>query len=250
MKRTSLVVAGFSAMVALGLIGYGCTSGDTVNNGTGGKGAGGSTTTTGSGGSTTTTGSGGSTTTTGAGGSTTTTGAGGSTTTGAGGSTTTGAGGSTTTGAGGSSGGLVSCPSPAPGDKTMCDLTAAATVTPCTKNCGIKNSLAQKPCACIASTVMPPTAWDCSNQGPCVYPAGFDGTCYKLTPAPPACPTPLPVSGTTACTNTTGATCGPLCGSATVGSYTTGTSTTAKLGYCACINGIWQCASAMEWPPQ
>ena len=253
MKRTSLVVAGFSAMVALGLIGYGCTSGDTVNNGTGGKGAGGSTTgaggstTTGSGGSTTT-GAGGSTTT-GAGGSTTT-GAGGSTTTGAGGSTTTGAGGSTTTGAGGSSGGLVTCPSPAPGDKTMCDLTAATTVTPCTKNCGIKNSLAQKPCACIASTVMPPTAWDCSNQGPCMYPSTFDKTCYSLATAPPACPTPL-VTGLTTCTNTAGATCGPLCGSATVASYSTGTlaaPSTPKPGYCACTNGLWQCASVAEWP--
>ena len=116
--RNSLVVAGFSAVLALGLLEYGCTSGDTVS-GTGGhtgSGTGGATSTTGTGGSTTTTGTGGSTTTTGTGGSTTTTGTGGST-------TTTGTGGSTTaTGVGGSSGGLVGCASPPPGDKMACVL--------------------------------------------------------------------------------------------------------------------------------
>ena len=248
MKRTSLVVAGFSAVLALGLIGYGCTSGDNVS-GTGGS--------TGSGG--TTSGQGGSTTTSSGGATGSSGGATGSSggATGSSGGATGSQGGATgsqggATGAAGSAGGLPLCPSPAPGDKTACDLTLSTTVTPCTKNCGVKASGAQKPCACITSTVVAgsPTSWDCSNQGACVYPTGFDGTCYKLTPAPAACPTPLPVSGTTACTNTAGATCGPLCGSATVGSYTTGTSTTAKIGYCACINSLWQCASVAEWPAQ
>ncbi len=244
--RNSLVVAGFSAVLALGLLEYGCTSGDTVS-GTGGHtGSGtGGTTVAGQGGSTTTTGTGGSTTTTGTGGSTTTTGTGGST-------TTTGTGGSTTTGVGGSSGGLVTCPSPPPGDKTLCD---PATVTsPCTKNCGlnamgIQQPRAQKPCACLASVAPLPTpnAWDCSNSGPCVYPATFVKTCFALTPVPPACPAAT-ISGTTTCTNTAGATCGPLCGSATVPSYATSATATPKAGYCACINGIYQCASTAEWP--
>jgi hypothetical protein len=126
-------------------------------------------------------------------------------------------------------------------------------VTPCTKNCGIKNSMAQKPCACITSTVVAgsPTSWDCSNQGPCAYPSTFDKTCYSLTPAPPACPTPAPVTGLTTCTNTAGATCGPLCGSATVPSYSTGTlaaPSAPKAGYCACTYGLWLCASVAEWP--
>jgi hypothetical protein len=246
MKRTSLVVAGFSAIVAFGLIGYGCTSGDTVNDGTGGKGTGGSTS--GTGGSTTTTGTGGMTTT-GTGGMTST-GTGGSTTTGTGGMTSTGTGGMTTTGVGGSSGGIPVCASPAPADKSMC--TPGTDISPCTKNCGVKAEAtqprAQKPCVCNASTTTPPGAWDCTNAGPCVYPTTFNKTCFALTSAPPACPTPLPVSNVTTCTNTAGATCGPLCGSATAGSYTTGTSTTAKVGYCACINGIWQCASVNEWP--
>jgi hypothetical protein len=95
--------------------------------------------------------------------------------------------------------------------------------------------------------VTPPTAWDCSNSGPCAYPATFDKTCFALTPAPPACPTTLITTGVTTCTNTAGATCGPLCGAATGNSYQD-SSASPKVGYCACINGLWQCASATEWP--
>jgi hypothetical protein len=248
MKRTSLVVAGFSAIVALGLIGYGCTSGDTVNDGTGGKGSGGQT---GSGtGGSTTSGTGGSSsgtggmTTSGTGGSTT--GTGGSTT-GTGGSTT-GTGGMTTTGTGGATGGLLMCASTLK-DKAACTSTDVS----CTKNCGVNAGASQpratKPCACIASTVTPPMAWDCTNAGPCTYPATFDKTCFSLTPAPAACPTTLITTNVTTCTNTAGATCGPICGSAvtTVNSYQD-SSMNPKVGYCACINGVWQCASTKEWP--
>jgi len=223
MKRTSLMVAGFSAMVALGLIGYGCTSGDTVKDGTGGKGTGGSTTTTGTGGSTTTTGTGG--------------------------STTTGTGGSTTTGTGGATGGIPTCV-PAPADKSTCDPAMVTTpiVSPCTKNCGIKAEAtqprAQKPCTCLS----PGLTWDCTNAGACVYPPTFNKTCFALTPAPPACSTaPMPTSGMTACVNTAGATCGPLCGSASAMSYLD-SGGKMHAGYCACINAVWQCASVAEWP--
>ena len=242
MMRNSLVAAGFGAMVALGLIGYGCTSSDTVS------GTGGSTGAHGTGGSTGA-GTGGSTTTVGTGGSTGA-GTGGSTTTvGTGGSTGGGTGGSTGGGVGGSAGGLPTCVSPPPKDKAAC---LSTDVSPCTKACGINaagQSRAQKPCACIASTMTPPTAWDCTNSGPCVYPTTFINTCFRLTPAPPACPTPVITTGVTTCTNTAGATCGPLCGAATGTSYQD-SSMGQKIGYCACINGIWQCASVPEWPPQ
>jgi hypothetical protein len=245
MMRNSLVAAGFGAMVALGLIGYGCTSSDTVGGTGGSTGSGGHGT-----GGTTGGGVGG---TTGAGvGGTTGGGTGGTTGGGTGGTTGGGVGGTTGGGVGGTTGTLPMCV-PAPSDKSTCD--AATAISPCTKNCGINAAgitqpRAQKPCACIASTVMPPTAWDCTNSGPCVYPTTFDSTCFKLTPtAPPACPTTLITAGVTTCTNTTGATCGPLCGAATGNSYQTGTTTfTPKVGYCACINGIWQCASVNEWP--
>jgi len=251
MKRTSLVVAGFSAMVALGLIGYGCTSGDTVNDGTGGKGSGGQTTS-GNGGSTT--GTGGSTTS-GTGGMTTT-GSGGSNTgtggsnTGTGGATGGGTGGATGGGTGGSSGGVAMCPSSLK-DKMVC---AATDVSPCNKNCGVNAAgaglpRATKPCACIASTVTPPMAWDCTNAGACTYPATFDKTCFSLTPVPQACPTTLITTGVSPCTNTAGAMCGPICGSATttVNSYQD-SNMNPKAGYCACISGVWQCASTKEWP--
>jgi hypothetical protein len=245
MKRTSLVVAGFSAIVAFGLIGYGCTSGDTVNDGTGGKGTGGSTS--GTGGSTTS-GTGGSASGTGG---MTSSGSGGSTT-GTGGSST-GTGGSNTgtggaaAGTGGATGGLLMCASTLK-DKAACTSTDVS----CTKNCGVNASgagqpRATKPCACIASTVTPPMAWDCTNAGPCSYPATFDKSCFSLTPAPAACPTTLITTGMTTCVNTAGATCGPICGSATVNSYQD-SSMAAKMGYCACINGVYQCASAKEWP--
>jgi hypothetical protein len=258
MKRTSLVVAGFSAMIALGLIGYGCTSGDTVGGTGGSKGSGGQTTGGGQGGQTTGGGQGGQTTGGGQGGQTTGGGEGGATGGGQGGATGGGQGGATGGGQGGATGGgqggmtggLAVCPSPAPADKSTCD--PATAVSPCTKNCGVKAEAtqprAQKPCTC--NTVAGVSTWDCTNAGACVYPPNFVKTCFALTPAPAACPA-MTISNVSTCTNTTGATCGPLCGSATVPSYSTGTAaapSAPKVGYCACVNGIWQCASVNEWP--
>jgi len=248
MKRTSLAVAGFSAMLAFGLIEYGCTSGDTVSDGMGGKTTGGGTggqTTSGTGGQTTS-GTGGQTTS-GSGGQTTS-GSGGTTGGGTGGMTTTGMGGMTATGTGGTTGGIAMCASSLK-DKMAC---TATDVSPCNKNCGVNAAgagqpRATKPCACITSTVTPPMAWDCTNAGQCTYPATFDKTCFSLTPTPPACPTTLITTGTTTCTNPGGAACGSVCGSATVNSYQD-SSMAAKMGYCACINGVYQCASAKEWP--
>ncbi len=261
MKRTSLVVAGFSAMVALGLIGYGCTSGDTVggtggSNGSGGQttggGQGGQTTGGGAGGQTTGGGAGGMTTGGGAGGMTTGGGTGGATGGGTGGATGGGTGGATGGGTGGATGsGLPVC-TPAPADKSTCDPTMVTTpiVSPCTKNCGINAAgqmRAQKPCTCLT----PALTWDCTNAGACAYPPAFATACFKLPTPVPACPagSPLVVTGTTACVNTTGATCGPVCGAATGNSYQD-SKAAAKVGYCACINSVWQCASVNEWPPQ
>jgi hypothetical protein len=245
-------------MVALGLIGYGCTSGDNVSGTGGSTGSGGQTTGGGQGGQTTGGGQGGQTTGGGQGGMTTGGGQGGATGGGQGGATGGGQGGATGGGQGGatgggqggSSGGLLVCPSPPPGDKATCD--PATAVSPCTKNCGVKAETtqprAQKPCTC--NTVGGVSTWDCTNAGACTYPPTFVKTCFALTPAPPACPA-MTISNVSTCVNTTGATCGPLCGSSTVPSYSTGTAampSTPKAGYCACVNGIWQCASVAEWP--
>jgi hypothetical protein len=253
MMRNSMVVAGIGAVVALGLIGYGCSSSNGGGGGTGGHTGTGGSTTSGSGGSTTT-GSGGSTTA-GSGGSTAT-GSGGSTTTGAGGSTTTGAGGSTTTGNDASTGTVTMC-NPAPDDKSAC--VPGSVTSPCTKNCGanivaLSALRAQKPCAC--NTVGATSTWDCTNAGPCVYPAGLDPTCFHLATPPAVCPTDLTDGGSgllrpniSTCTLPAGMTCGLVCGSATVASYQD-SKAAPKMGYCTCLAGKYQCASVNEWPAQ
>jgi len=43
--------------------------------------------------------------------------------------------------------------------------------------------------------------------------------------------------------------CGNICGSASANTYLDG-SNNPKMGYCVCINGVYQCASVNEWPPQ
>jgi hypothetical protein len=79
-------------------------------------------------------------------------------------------------------------------------------------------------------------------------------TCFKLTPVPAACPldaTPAPTiqANVTTCTNGAGTTCDGICGSASAASYKD-SSGAAKMGYCVCIAGKFQCASAAEWAPQ
>jgi hypothetical protein len=280
MNRNRFVALGFGAVLALGLAGYGCGSGEsTPGTGTGGKG--GATVTTGQGGSTGT-GSGGSTGagsggsigsggSVGAGGSTSTggsTGAGGATatggSTGTGGATATG--GSTgtggATGTGGSTGGVLLCASPAPSDGDAC----VGASPSCSKNCGVNLALAVPPigratklCTCSSAVAGTAGTWSCpSNLGACMYPAGADLTCYKLPATPPMCPgavtsatvpaVPAPagliVPGTTTCTGT----CAP-CGSASATVYSYQDSKmTAKKGYCVCVGGVYQCASVNEWP--
>jgi hypothetical protein len=241
MMRNSLVLTGLGAVLAFGLVEFGCSS--TSNNGggtggsttgTGGKGTGGSSTV-GTGGSTT-----------GVGGSTS--GVGGSTS-GVGGSTT-GAGGS---GTGGSSGVIPAC-NPAPGDGTAC--TFGTSLSPCNKNCGanigmISATRAQKTCTCGSTNL-----WSCpSAAGACVYPTGIDLTCFHIPTPLPACPTDLSDGGSgllrpnaSACTPPSG-TCGGVCGSTTANSYQD-SGGVGKIGYCTCIGARWQCASLNEWAPQ
>ena len=252
MMRNSLVLAGLGAVLALGLVEYGCSSSS------GGGGSGGSTT--GQGGK----GQGGSTT--GQGGSTT--GAGGSTTTGTGGSTTAGTGGSTTTGSGGatgSDGGVTMCVAPVPADKGGCQ----GTESPCTKNCGpnvidLNMGRPQKACACTGAAVTGfPMSWDCATAGPCTWPPALAAVaCFHLPATVPACPTESVDGGApgllrpnmSPCTVGAGATCDQTCGSATANSYQDSTGA-GKMGYCVCVaraNGTarWQCASIPEWAPQ
>ena len=259
---TTARVVGTVFALSLGLLASGCSpeantggtgSGGTTVPGTGGTtvpGTGG-TTVAGTGG-TTVPGTGG-TTVPGTGGTTVpgTGGRGGATVTGTGGVTVGGTGGVTVGGTGGVSVvGLPLCASPAPADKSACNADPS-----CTKNCGVNLGAGQaralKACAC--SGAAPAGLWACpSALGACVYPAGASLTCFRL-PAPlPACPadaaqpTGLVRSGVTTCPAPAAGACGMVCGSATAMSYQD--STTAKIGYCACVAGLWQCASVNEWP--
>ena len=211
MMRNSLKMASLGAIVAIGLIQYGCSS--TSDSGTGGaSGQAGSTGTHGTGGST---------------------------------------GSAGTTGTGGTTGGLMVC-SPAPQDKSVCTMGAAT----CTKNCGANTTAllarAQKPCACVLNPTTSAYAWDCTNSGACVYPASLTSmtACFHIPTPLTACPLDagaLIRPHLSVCTNTPAGTCGTVCGSTTVPSYQDG-SMAQKTGYCSCINGLWECASTMEWP--
>jgi hypothetical protein len=254
MKRNALVVTGFSAVLALGLIGYGCTSGDSVG-GTGGT-TGGQGGLTGSGQGGAPAGLGG---TTGGGqggapaglGGTTGGGQGGA----AGGATGGGTGGVTGGGTGGATGGAVAlCVAPAPTDK----VTACNSDPACTKTCGINASGAGLPRAVKLCTCPgPASVWSCpSTLGACAYPTA-DWSCLKLPATPVMCPgggtvvtANTIISGTTLCTPTSG-TCSSVCGSPTAGTFSYQDSGGAgKVGYCACIGTKYQCASVAEWAPQ
>jgi hypothetical protein len=260
MKRTALLATGFSAIVALGLIGYGCTSGDSVG-GTGGSTAGsqGGATGTSQGGATGT--SQGGATGTSQGGATGTS-QGGATgsqggTTGSQGGATGSQGGATGGGQGGATGLVPVCASPQPADKvTACDSSPS-----CTKNCGVNAGAiqlprAQKLCTCPGPA---PAVWSCpSSLSACVYPTPTPTTwtCFHLPTPVPACPLDpaqttnggVVKTGVTTCTPATGG-CGNVCGSATATAYQDG-SNAAKMGYCACVGTVFQCASVNEWPPQ
>jgi hypothetical protein len=230
MKRDARLSVGWSAIIALGLAGFGCSS--TSKGGTGG-----------------------------------TTGAGGVVTTGQGGAGGSGQGGKdggTDAGqdAAQDAAVLPMCASPAPADQSPCNSNPA-----CTKACGVNISAltqmrAQKPCTCSGSTANN-GMWSCpSAAGACIYPTDVDLTCLRVPPVAQlmACPTITADGGTdagsglirpgvTPCQVPQSETCGNVCGSATstVFSYQDSTGT-GKVGYCACITGTYQCASVNEWP--
>ncbi len=229
MKRPSFAAAtGFGVVIALGFIGFGCSSSNS-SSGTGGA-----------------TGSGGATASGGA------TGQGGRTASGG----ATGSGGSTADG--GQT--LPMCASPAPADKSVCDSNPS-----CAKNCGLdihtlSTNRALKACTCsgpMASGGM----WSCpSTNGACVYPPDLILDCFRLPNPVPACPSTaadggadagsgLIKSGGTSCVPPNSEVCGNPCGSATANTYLDGNNN-PKMGYCVCINGVYQCASANEYPPQ
>jgi hypothetical protein len=219
MKRNAFLASTYGAVVALGLMSFGCSS--TSNSGTGGA-----------------------------------TGSAGSAGTGAGGHVN-GTGGSSAAGTGGNTGAggakvdagdaPMMCASPAPNDGAQC-----SNNPPCDKNCGVNimaltTSRAQKTCTCS-------TTWAC---GACVYPTDVNLDCLRLPTPVPACPhdpadggtTALIKPGVTTCTPPPSEVCGNVCGSATAGTFSYQDSTGAgKVGYCACLSGLYQCASTAEWP--
>jgi hypothetical protein len=231
MKRNVLATAGWSAMIALGVIGYGCSSSSTG----------------GSGGATGTGGQAGGATGTGGHGT------GGAAGSGAGGS---GAGGSVDAGAA-----PMACASPAPDDKSPCNADP-----PCTKSCGpnisaLTQTRATKTCTCSGTTAAS-GMWSCpSAMGACVFPTDVDLSCLQLTSPLPLCPTDTPDGGaadagsgllrpnTSTCIVASSETCSGVCGSAAANTFTYQDSNgVGKVGYCACIAGKWQCASVAEWP--
>jgi hypothetical protein len=177
--------------------------------------------------------------TTGSGGSSGTTGAGGSGT-GSGGSTANGG----STGAGGSQSDASTTNLPLCDSSVKDKGTCAAGSADCNKTCGISGSNALKPCTCTTAGT-----WNCSG-GTCVYPAGFDASCYPLPSAPAACPANTQ-SNVTMCTTTT------PCSMSVCSGYVDSTGA-AKTGYCACsgmkaFDGgapvpVYLCASTTEWP--
>lgn len=228
MTRPSFAsAAGFGVVIALGFIGFGCSSA-TSSSGTGGA-----------------TGSGGASASGGA--------------TGQGGRTASGG----ATGSGGSSadaGPTLPMCNPAPADKSACDSNPS-----CAKACGLNISTlstnrALKACTCSGSAASG-GMWSCpSTNGACVYPTDVNLDCFRLPTPVPACPSTaadggadagsgLIKSGGTACTPPNSEVCGNPCGSATANTYLDG-SNNPKMGYCVCINGVYQCASANEYPPQ
>jgi hypothetical protein len=235
MTRNTLVASAFGAAIALGSVASGCSSTSNSNGGSGGvTGAGGKVGTGGNAGG-------------GVGGIT----ANGGTMGSLGGS---GQGGRADAGSDGPAA-LPMC-SPAPDDGTAC--TGNPT---CTKNCGINISSlslnrAQKACTCSGAN----GTWSCpSTNGACVYPTDFDPTCLRLPATVPACPRDLPDGGADAgsglirpnlsiCEVPGSEVCGNVCGSANVNtpSYQDGQGG-AKVGYCVCILGKYQCASVAEW---
>jgi hypothetical protein len=253
MKRNATVTARYCAMIALGLLGYGCSSESTSDDGgaaDGGEGG----------------------TDAGQGGTpdgTPDSGPDGTSDTGQGGTPDGGrdgaADGSRDGSADSSEGGLPMC-SPAPADMSPCNSNPS-----CIEGCGVdisalSTSRPQRTCTCSGSTASG-GRWSCPGSGgACVYPTDVDLSCLQLPTPLPACPLETPDggsadsgaadggaslvrTGTSACALPSSEVCGGVCGSATPTVFSFKDSTgMAKAGYCACIAGIWQCASVSEWP--
>jgi len=240
MKRNTFVASAsitsaFATVIALGLLSTGCSS--TSNGGTGG--AGGSTGLGGAAGG-------------GAGGKTGTGG-----TTGGTGGKTGGTGGAAGAGAGGAAGAkmdagsdaLMTCGNSAPNEGATCNNNPA-----CAKSCGVNISvLTSEP---VTKNCMCSSTWTC---GTCNYPTDVNLDCLRLPSPVPACPhitvdggdagSGLIKTNSTPCEVPNSEVCGNVCGSATAGtfSYQDGAGA-SQVGYCACILGVYQCASVADWP--
>lgn len=259
MTHNGLLAAGFCAMTALGLMGYGCSSGDSSN--TGGAldaGQGGNDATqeaTSDGGRDST-----------ADGNPSSADGGGRDGTAEGGPGANDGGREGGEGSAPDSGeaGLPAC-NPAPVDMSACDGGPA-----CAETCGVDisfltTSRPQRACMCSVSADSG-TRWSCpSTAGTCVYPTDVDLTCLHLPTPLPTCPLDTPDggpveagsadggsnlirTGSSSCTLPNSEVCGGVCGSATpsVFSYQNAAGA-AKVGYCVCIAGVWECAGANDW---
>jgi hypothetical protein len=257
MKRNATVTASYCTMIALALMGYGCSSGSTSDDG-----------------GTTSSGEGG---TDGSQEASPDGGRDGTTDSGQGGTpeggrdvTTDGTPAGTPDGgrdgmADSGDGGLPVC-SPAPADMSACNSNPS-----CTETCGVNisalsTSPPQRTCTCSGSTASG-GRWSCpGSAGACVYPSDVDLTCLQLPTPLPACPLETPDGGSadsgsadggstlirtnsSACTLPNSEVCGGVCGSATSTVFSYRDSAGApRAGYCVCIAGIWQCATVSEWP--
>jgi hypothetical protein len=145
------------------------------------------------------------------------------------------------TGSGGAGGEV-----PPPCPSTVKNLGVCSTEPTCHLDCGPLES-GIKPCTCEGGN------WFCSG---CDYAPDGDYGCFRLNPAPSACPADvtdptgmgLPQNGA-ACAIST---CAP-CGSATVAGYRDATGL-PRIGFCVCSasdgTGTYSCAPVEQWPPQ
>jgi hypothetical protein len=244
MTRNVLVASAFGAAIALGFVNQGCSS---TSNGGGTGGA-----TTGTGGATA--GTGGATAGTGG-----RTGGTGGVVAGTGGAPA-GTGGRTDAGSGDTGS---DAPATLPACASNVDNGVSCNSNPaCAKTCGpntmsLSLTLPYKTCTCSGAN----GTWSCpSTNGSCKYPTDADLTCLRLpaTGTPPACPRDVPDGsadaglglirpGVTTCMPPNSEVCGNLCGSATAGTFSYQDQGAGKVGYCACVNGAFQCAAVSDW---
>jgi hypothetical protein len=219
MKRSRFVAAaGFGAVIALGVVGFGCSS-TSPSSGTGGA-----------------------------------TGSGGTTTAGVGGHAV---GGATGAGGAADAGTVPMC-NPSPDDQSACNNNPtcvkncgvniqALSVTRALKTCTCSGpapggtwSCPSTAGACVYPTdidrtcfTLPTPLLACPRD---TTDGGADGGGALIR------------SGVSTCTPPQSEVCGDVCGSAVAGTFSYQDSSGGKTGYCVCIGGLWQCASTAEWP--